>query len=394
MADQIPLSSNYDLPPVLPPRPLQQSSLQPPTFPVPPRRKGFELGEDASSPIIYIRDPHKLTAYLVPFPRPVIPTSILHETNASNIPDRFLIYTPPAPPLVAPRDGEMEDRMHKLQRKWQQEVREAKTSDAKVTSWKGVKGRATKGINTAMGWTTTSSLDFLNRVPGDKLPKDRSTSPDEGAELTRKTVGLEEMILIYPDSIPGDESQIRQEFVNSMLRSKTKAQKDAVIATGLIPVSFAIDVLATLVWPFGGLLEIDSVWAYSSIRGAKTARSVTKRLHSSSPSNTEHNDHTLKLSFAPSPRLDVLRRYLAAECHARDPQLFGSEGPSPTESEVLEALGWNPSQTRGETRNWEDEQWEVSEVKDDLRQTMGKGAKEWDKWCKVFQKDPEKALKR
>lgn len=59
-----------------------------------------------------------------------------------------------------------------------------------------------------------------------------------------------------------------------MMQSKTKAQRDAVIAAGLIPVSFAIDVLATIIWPFGGLLEIDSVWAYSSIRGAKTARST------------------------------------------------------------------------------------------------------------------------
>ena len=44
-----------------------------------------------------------------------------------------------------------------------------------------------------------------------------------------------------------------------MMQSKTKAQRDAVIATGLMPVSFAIDVLATVIWPFDGLLEIDSV---------------------------------------------------------------------------------------------------------------------------------------
>jgi hypothetical protein len=209
-----------------------------------------------------------------------------------------------------------------------------------------------------------------------------------------KTVGLEELILIYPSSVPGDEATIREEFVNTMLRSKTKVQKDAVIATGLIPVSAAIDILATFIWPFSGLLEIDSVWAYSSIRGAKTARSVTKRLHSSSPNDSSHDDAKLKLTFTPSQRLEVLRRYLAAECQKRDPKLFRSEGPAPTESEVLEALGWSPSEMGGETRNWEDEQWEISEVKEDLRLTMGKGGKEWDKWCKAFQKDPEKALKK
>jgi hypothetical protein len=380
-------------------KPLQQSEYLPP-----PQRKTSDFG-DAASPVHYIRDPHKLVAYLVPFPKPDIHKGFLHEADAADIPDRFLIYTPPPPPLTAPKEGEKEDRMHKLQRKWQQEVRSAKTSDAKITSWKGVKGRATKGINAAMGWTTTSSLDFLNRVPADSKSKAGSTSgrttPDTHAEdghqegdQTNKTVGLEELILIYPSSVPGNEAQIREEFVNSMLRSKSKAQKDAIIATGLIPVSLAIDVLATLIWPFGGLLEIDTVWAYSSIRGAKTARSVTKRLHSSSPNDAAHDDAKLKLVFTPSQRLEVLRRYLAAECHKRDPKLFKPEGLAPTESEVLEAIGWSPSQIGGETRNWEDEQWEVSEVKDDLRLTMGKGGKEWDKWCKAFQKDPEKALKK
>jgi hypothetical protein len=398
MADQIKTAPEVEIAPTLPPRPDPIS--QQPSFPQPPKRRSFEPRDDASNPVHYMQDPHKLIAYLVPFPKPNIHKGILHKADAADIPDRFLIYTPPAPPLVAPKEGEKEDRMHKVQRKWQQEVREAKTSNAKVTSWKGVKGRATKGINIAMGWTTTSSLDFLNRVPG-APSKERSKTPDPHSEetpgdteQTHKTVGLEEMILVYPKSIPGDEMQIRQEFVNTMLRSKSKAQRDSVIATGLLPVSFAIDVLATLVWPFGGLLEIDSVWLYSSLRGAKTARSVTKRLHSSSPSDTEHDSHKLKLSFTPSQHLDVLRRYLAAECHKRNPKLFDAEGPSPTESEVLEAIGWSPSQTNGETRNWEDEQWEISEVKDDLKQTMRKGAKEWDKWCNVFEKDPEKAAKK
>ena len=59
-----------------------------------------------------------------------------------------------------------------------------------------------------------------------------------------------------------------------MMQSKTKTQRDAVIAAGLMPIYFAIDVLVMVISPFGGLLEIDSVWAYLSIRGAKTARST------------------------------------------------------------------------------------------------------------------------
>jgi hypothetical protein len=409
--------------PQLPPRPpSQQNTLQVPgtgsdAYPAPPQRLSLSLGEDAHSPTHYTRDPHKLVAYLIPFPKP----SNL-KSHANDFPDRFLIYTPPPPPLDKPAEGEKESKMRKVQRKWQEEVRAAKTNTDKVTSWKGIKSKATRGINTAMGWTTSSNLDFLNRVPGQQQGKEKDKSAggmasasgkadafekgvekeygsdDDGVreeDAVKKTVGLEEMILVYPSSMPGNEEEIRAEFVQSMMRSKSKAQKDAVIATGLLPVSAAIDILATVIWPFGGLLEIDSVWLYSSFRGAKTARNVTKRLHSSSPHDGAHDEAKLKLSFTPSPRLDILRRYLLAACHSRDPWMFASDGrPAPTETEVLEAIGWSPSASGEETRNWEDEQWEIQEVKDDLRTTLGKGAREWGKWCKAFEKDPEKALKK
>ena len=184
------------------------------------------------------------------------------------------------------------------------------------------------------------------------------------------------------------------------MRTKTKAQKDAVLATGLLPVSAAIDIMATLVWPFGGLLEIDGVWAYSSIRGAKTARSVTKRLTSSTGTESgsagpEESGPKLHLNFKQSPRLDVLDKYLAAKCQERDRFMFPRMGSPPTETEVLNAIGWAPSQSGGnDGKNWEDEQWETQEVKDDVRNTLSKAAKEWEKWCKAFAKNPEEALKK
>jgi hypothetical protein len=219
-------------------------------FPPPPVRKLPNYGaDDPSSPVHYIRDPHKLIAYFVPFPKPEYHKGIFHAADGKDVPERFLIYTPPPPPLKAPAEGEKEAKFHKVQRKWQEEVRSAKADDSKVASWKGLKSRATKGINVAMNWTTTSNLDFLNRVPGAKLSKSRDHSPDHHAEdglhegeETKRTVGLEEMVLIYPSALPGTEVQIREEFVNTMLRSKSKAQRDSVIATGLLPVGFAIDV--------------------------------------------------------------------------------------------------------------------------------------------------------
>ena len=149
-------------------------------------------------------------------------------------------------------------------------------------------------------------------------------------------------------------------------------------------------------------MEVDGVWAYSSIRGAKTARSVTKRLTSSTQAGTSHPQSEeqemagdkLRLTFTQSPRLEVLDRYLMARCRDYDHRHFSSTEMAPTESEVLAAIGWAPSQTGGAQKNWEDEQWETEEVKGDLRNTLDKAAKEWDKWCKAFAKNPEKAVKK
>lgn len=102
----------------------------------------------------------------------------------------------------------------------------------------------------------------------------------------------------------------------------------------------------------------------------------------------------LRLTFTPSERIEILQRYLEAKCHEKDPRYFKSPGLAPTESDVLAAIGWSPSSTGGETRNWEDEQWERQEVKDDLKATMTKGASEWLGWVKSFEKNPEKALKK
>ena len=381
-----------------PPSPNSQSlPYQPPPSPRGPTLE--PTSNDPCSPTHYTRDPHRLTAYLVPFPKPHI-----NGTPPDGIPDRFLIYTPPPPPLPKPAEGEKEARVQKVQRKWQEEVRAAKTSTAKTASWKGVKSKATRGISKAVNLTTSSNLDFLNRVPDGKASPDRRHSEDDGVhedDTTHKTVGLQEMALIYPSSYNATPEQVKIEFINSMMRSKSKAQRDAIIATGLLPVSAAIDILATVIWPFGGLLEVDGVWAYSSIRGAKTARSVTKRLTSSTKHGGTHPEteeqvmqgDKLRMSFQQDPRMEVLYRYLGSMCTKRDPKVFPSMGTATTESEVLEAIGWAPSQTGGE-KNWEDEQWETSEVKDDLRNVMGKGAREWDKWCKAFEKSPQKALKK
>ncbi|KAK8179645.1 hypothetical protein BC567DRAFT_160376, partial [Phyllosticta citribraziliensis] len=297
--------------------------------------------DDPANPIHYTRDPHKLIAYLIPFPKPK-----LNKVSAESIPDRFLIYTPPPPPLTKPAEGEKEGRVHKVQRKWQEEEKDG---------------------------------------------------PSKAVPLTHLT-------LVYPSSLPYTPAELRREFINSMLRTKSKAQRDSILATGLLPVSVVVDTLIMFVWPFGGLFEADAVWAYSSIRGAKIARSTTKRLQATTEADDDgaaktkakkDDDPKLALEFTPSSRLSTLQRYLAHRCHERSPTFFPyPSGAAPTETEVLEAIAWAPSQTDGATRNWEDERWEVQEVKEDFKGIMSKGAREWEKWCRLFEEDPKKAGKK
>jgi hypothetical protein len=235
-----------------------------PTYASDPHRLSVEEKENIDSPIHYSRDPTRLIAYLVPFPEP----DLKHEKQGRVPPRRFLIYTPPPPPLVAPKEGEKKGKFHKVQRKWENEIREAKTNPQKVTSWKGAKGRVAKGVDKAMSWTKSSNLEFLNRVPNGKPNDELAVAHDKHADdgvheedQTNSTVALKEMVLIYPSTMSGSPEEIRAQFVDNMMKTKNKAEKDAILATGLIPVAFGIDILLTLVWPFGGLGEIDSVWA-------------------------------------------------------------------------------------------------------------------------------------
>ena len=400
-----------ELPPATAPRPLNFPP--PPGFAPPPsshafgnapdasgfaappqrQRKTWNEDDDPSSPIHYTRDPHKVVAYIIPLPTPTLPSA-----PTDDVPKRFLIYTPPPPPLKKPPTdaGEKEERLHMVQRKWETEVRKAKNSTEKATSFKGIHHKMVRGTNKAMALTTSANLDFLGRAsPGTSRP----TTPerkhaDDGVEVPHepeKTVPVDEMLFIYPASMGTNETALREEFINTLMRTKSKAQRDSVIATGLVPVGFGIDFMLVVV---GGLGEIATVWAFKSIMGAKTARSISKRL--ASAESNQGAEGQLKLTFKPSDRLEVLKDYLDAECNRVESVMFPRTGQyhiPPTESQVIEAIGWSPHQTGGETKNWEDEQWELTEVKEDFKITMHKGAKEWKKWCQGFEKDWEKKLR-
>lgn len=308
----------------LPPSPAKApaSAPAPPDAPIYTEEKGERGSTDIlkhtvseDDPASYIRDPHKLVGYLIPFPSP-------NTFDSHHTPTRFLVYTPPPPPLLKLAPGEKESTTHKLQRN-----------------------------------------------------------------------------------------------VESLGRTRTKAQRDAIVSTSLLPFSFATDLVLAHVGAPGGLTQFNGGWAALSLRGAKSARSITKRLALSAneqdveesgeqdPTNPKAELQNLKLVFHSSPRVEILREYLAAKCTDRNDKLFnaaaGSSEATDTdvpmigENEVLEAIGWQPSgQTSMEERNWEDEAWERQQVEEDLEEVMKKAAKTWEEWVQLHAKHPKRASKQ
>lgn len=78
-------------------------------------------GESTINAVGYRRDSETVIAFLVPLPKPTIQGSTL------DIPPRYFLYTPPAPPLVKPKRGK-EPYARRAHRVWQQNVRKAKVN--------------------------------------------------------------------------------------------------------------------------------------------------------------------------------------------------------------------------------------------------------------------------
>ncbi|KKY39860.1 putative secreted [Diaporthe ampelina] len=229
---------------------------------LPPRRR-LTTSDIPVTSVGYTRDPQRLIAYLIPLPPPS------SKGQTLNVPQRYVIYTPPAPHLLKPSAaaaaaatgsaGTKEGKRHKAKRLVQQEVKKAKTYDGKTLSLRGLHYKAVRGCDRAVAAIKSSDITFLNRVP-------------------RKRVT--ELVLIHPASVLADHTpgEVHAEVGAQLARTQRRAARDSIISTLLFPPSLVIDTLAAVVWPFGGLAEIDGVWMYASISGYLTARNVTRRM--------------------------------------------------------------------------------------------------------------------
>jgi hypothetical protein len=359
----------------------------------------------------HTREAGKLTAYLVPLPKPR-----LKGIRPEDIPTRFMVYTPPLPPLSKPAPGEKESHWHKTQRTWQEDVRKATMTNASKATWKGMKAKGTILIGKGVNMTRSSNVEFLDRVSGGTISSttesedldtengSRPTSPASSLRPTTSTSGsisscprrsststsldkdlkpksLEDLTLIYPPSLDLSPEDIRAEFVSSLLRTRSQSRKDAIVASSLIPFAAGVDAcLAGL--SLGGLTQVASVWTYTSIKGASTSKKVSQGLLVSAEEaiaaeekaeeikgcTCGHHEQDfgpvesvkgkgkkkgplgISLKMLQNTHIEIFRRYLDLACLSNRYELFPTIEEmvgDVDEGAILQAIGWQPTQRHG-----------------------------------------------
>lgn len=299
----------------------------------------------STTTIRHTREAGKVTAYLIPFPKPS-----LYGVKPEDIPSRFLIYTPPLPPLSKPAPGEKESQWHKTQRLWQEDVRRSMMTNASRVTWKGMKAKGTSLINKGVSKTKSSTVEFLDRVSGGAIASTQDMDEDEEltpaassitematdstqelpassppAELpaetysrpptpstpitsvmtsmdrapsisstgsTPKPNALDSLTLIHPPSLPLSPNETRSEFVNTLMRTHEQSRNKALVASALLPFAATMDVI--LLVTFGGLTQTTGVWAYQNTRGAVASKKMTQGL-ARSESYIAPENHAIEL---------------------------------------------------------------------------------------------------
>lgn len=309
----------------------------------------------------YSRNPTRVMAYMIPLPQP-LKNGILQD-----VPQRYMLYMPPAPDLLEPTDKNIKERKRdKAVRRWQQEVRKAKTYNGRVVSLGGIHSASIRGAVWVLSIIKPSDVTFLSRVP-------------------RKSV--KSLVLIHPEG-PSTRStdDMFHNVKGELSRTKSRTKRDFWIGTALLPMTFTIDLIIPV---FGGLSEVNMVWMAVNASAWMTANKVVNKLRPAQgafPAYQEHEgammlrrshtvdgststgqaregndghetnekgggakhknedkDKTIQMVFQPSPAMDLMKRYVEEACHKRNRDAFPSPGGYvPGEAEVLASMGWSP----------------------------------------------------
>ncbi|KAG8169305.1 hypothetical protein KVR01_000050 [Diaporthe batatas] len=373
----------------------------------------------SSSDIRYSRDTARVMAYMIPLPQP------LKNGVVQDVPQRYMLYMPPRADLLKPADKNTKERKRdKAVRRWQHEVRKAKTYNGRVVSLGGVHSASIRGAVWVLSLIKPADVTFLSRVP-------------------RKSVTS--LVLVHPEARGGrlqSADDMFRDVKGELSRTKSRTRRDFWIGTALLPITFTIDLVIPV---FGGLSEVNMVWMAVNASAWMTANRVVDKLrpaaggaaaqgngHPAYPgqvggqqhdgavmlrrshtvngntgtgdekggatSNKEKKKHgdkdqdkTIQMVFQPSPAMDLMRRYVEEACHKRNPDAFPSLGGYvPGEAEVLASMGWSPEHREVPDAE-EDVAWQIRKVTEDLREATNRAAKSWDGWARKYMKNPRKA---
>lgn len=390
------IDNGYENPPALPPRrPSTLTARGPPPGP--------------NQPLAFHRSKEQVMAYMIPLPPP-----LRSDGQSIDVPQRYMLYVPPAPDLLkpSPSSGMKERKRDKCVRKWQAEVRKAKTENRPVASFKGFYHATVRGAVYCLALIQRSELTFLSRLP-------------------RKT--LRDLYFVHPIA---ERTEARRKFElvkEEFRRNNHIAKRDFWIGVVILPFAQGVDIAIPV---GGGFSEVTLVWMIVTGSAWKTSSGMLQRLRfkDDSPTrggqdgqeNVYRNDDVTEdlnegaeasatqgdpekgktsrwkkgkdkkppvdTSFYPSTSLDKMSHYIRAACYARDPEIFPDVGQPSTETEVLRSIGWGPEARESEDPDG-DLAWQMQKTTDDLKVVVTKAAKTWAKFCATYVVDPEKALR-
>lgn len=404
--------------------------------PLPPRRspsfaaQAPPIYSSNQQSVTYQRSKEHVTAYMVPLPQPRGPNG-----HGITVPERFMLYLPPAPDrLKPPADSDTKERKRdRAARKWQAEVRKAKThSGPKGSRFSRVYCATIRGAVYCLALLQRSELTFLSRLP-------RST--------------LRALEFVHPAGVATSDRQRFALLKDEMRRNRRVAKRDFWLGVVLLPFAQGVDFLIPV---GGGFSEVTLVWIIITGSAWRTASGMMTRLvlkdelqmrtvsrehqqagavagagdggglarattadtvddlpekgdanqdnknnnNSGKPSKWWHKKNRpvpppVETVFRASASLEPLAHYLQAACYARNAAAFPDVGAPDTEAGVLSSIGWAPV-----PRPFEDEEeraadvaWQIRQATEDLRQAGKQAAKKWERFCEAYVKDPEKALR-
>lgn len=381
--------------------------------PLPPRRPSTPAEQgpplDPNQPLTFHRSKEHVMAYMIPFPQPLGP-----DSQPVDVPRRYMLYLPPAPDLLkpSPSSSTKERKRDKCVRKWQAEVRKAKTQNRPVASFKGFYYATVRGAVYCLALIQRSELTFLSRLP-------------------RKT--LRDLYFVHPVAERTDASRKFELIKEEFRRNKHVAKRDFWIGAVILPFAQGVDIAIPV---GGGFSEVTLVWMIVTGSAWKTSSGMLQRLifkdgtpksgAQGEQENVYRDNNTsedlaegaeasviygdpeqgktsrwkkgkgkkpsVETSFHPSISLDKLSHYIRATCHARNPEIFPDVGQPSTEADVLRSIGWAPVAREGEDQDG-DVAWQIQKTTDDLKVVVTKAAKTWGKFCETYVVDPEKALR-